>query len=872
MPSKHHLFSRSNRSQASLGNPEAFDKRSYGDSPLHSPAFPPQSAQSSRYDDGEEEQSYSIPNRSEEANYYRLNPTVQSGHPTRSQSQRVPSLINTNQPTIHLVTPTSSASTPSSAVEENPDRYYQQGPPPPAHKAERKKRSFFGLGSSSSTKDSGRGTSGTSQKLGRSISVRRKEQVDPQIYADAGYRGAQERWSSKNLAAEEAEEEEEGGAGLHTGYRQYNSGSPHPPDRDPLKSPAFPPPVTHEEYISNKSQQQGGAFNNGNRSTLERQSSYQSSWEKAAQQVTKHSRGESAQQQAISSYHPSPSSATSTSSQPFLHRAPHEELGQFYQDQDSRPPSQQSLEPPQPAQRPRTLDFYQSKQERNQATSGTHIQGSMGPPPSQPPPPNRRSSESGQQGQTASQGREGGAYQPYNQNAQQGQTLPSNAPPQYSSQLAPQSQTYRGGPQPSPMAPGNEQGRSTPPPSRSRDDLSELNIPQLLARHDELQDKYRKVKKYYFDKDAQVQQLQNTLAHQRLSQSRTSLDDNEYANRFQRLDGAINNLAFNIRRDWRSIPPWLAPHVNRDAITQPTKEMTAVGRACIARWLVDEVFERFFHPAVEPGFSSQLKIIELNLRRRAAPTPSDEEKDALMARISNWRLATLDGLQEAMNSSQAAEYRASLTENLVEKLTASLSMFLKEPAPPGLEGSVSMIVELAVGLAANIPLESRDVFVEFIQPGTLIQESVMKIETGLPALTNPGDGLTPEGDATSMASKQAEETGSIESKETGTSNGNSNEESNAKQEAMQQQQAQQQQQQAGQGKKKGMFGGFMNSTGSKKGSIGGGPPSQQQPPPQAPQQQQQGPPKEDRVRFSTFMAVEVRGRSVLVKAPVYLRE
>ena len=379
------------------------------------------------------------------------------------------------------------------------------------------------------------------------------------------------------------------------------------------------------------------------------------------------------------------------------------------------------------------------------------------------------------------------------------------------------------------------------------------------------------MKKYYFDKDAQVQQLQNTLAHQRLSQSRTSLDDNEYANRFQRLDGAINNLAFNIRRDWRSIPPWLAPHVNRDAITQPTKEMTAVGRACIARWLVDEIFERFFHPAVEPGFSSQLKIIELNLRRRAAPTPSDEEKDALMARISNWRLATLDGLHEAMNSPQAAEYRASLTENLVEKLTACLSMFLKEPAPPGLEGSVSMIVELAVGIAANLPMESRDVFVEFVHPGTLIQETVMKIETGLPALTNPGDGLAPEGDAASMASKQTEETGSIESKETGTSNGNSNEEATAKQEAAMQQQQAQQQQQAVQGKKKGMFGGFMNSAGSKKGSIGGGPPSQQ-PPPQAPAQQQQGSPKEDRVRFSTFMAVEVRGRSVLVKAPVYLRE
>ena len=104
------------------------------------------------------------------------------------------------------------------------------------------------------------------------------------------------------------------------------------------------------------------------------------------------------------------------------------------------------------------------------------------------------------------------------------------------------------------------------------------------------------MKKYYFDKDAQVQQLQNTLAHQRLSLSRTSLDDNEYSNRFSRLDGAINNLAFNIRRDWRAVPPWLSPHVNRDAVTSPTKEMTAVGRATISRWIVDELLDRYFHP------------------------------------------------------------------------------------------------------------------------------------------------------------------------------------------------------------------------------------------------------------------------------------
>ena len=322
------------------------------------------------------------------------------------------------------------------------------------------------------------------------------------------------------------------------------------------------------------------------------------------------------------------------------------------------------------------------------------------------------------------------------------------------------------------------------------------------------------------------------------------------------------------------MPPWLAPHVNRDAATQPTKEMTAVGRACIARWLVDEIFDRYFHPAVDPAFSSQLKIVEKNLRRFAAPTPSDEEKEALLARISNWRLSTLDGLQEVLASPQAAENRTLLTESLVEKLTASLSMMLKEPTPAGLEGGVSMIVELAVGIAANLPTESRDVFVDYVTPGTLIQDSWMKVEVGLPPLVNPGDGPV-EGETGNTVSKQNEETGSIESKETGTSGGTGNEDA-GKEGAMSQQpqqQQSQQQQQGAQAKKKGMFGGLMGSSGTKKINVGGGPALPgSQPSPQGQSHQQPAAPKEDRVRFSTFMAVEVRGKSVLVKAPVYQRE
>ena len=58
-----------------------------------------------------------------------------------------------------------------------------------------------------------------------------------------------------------------------------------------------------------------------------------------------------------------------------------------------------------------------------------------------------------------------------------------------------------------------------------------------------------------------------------------------------------------------------------------------------------------------------------------------------------------------------------------------------------------------------------------------------------------------------------------------------------------------------------MFGGFIG--GKKAGGVPGGSG------PQAVTQQQREQKTEERVRFALFMAVEVRGRSVLVKAPVY---
>jgi hypothetical protein len=286
---------------------------------------------------------------------------------------------------------------------------------------------------------------------------------------------------------------------------------------------------------------------------------------------------------------------------------------------------------------------------------------------------------------------------------------------------------------------GSEHGRSTPPP-RSREDISQLDYHQLLQRHEELQAKYSKVKRYYFEREAQVTQLQNTVATQRLSMSRTSLDDAQYTARFERLSQAINNLAFNIRKNWRAVPPWLRHVCNQDAHSIGTKEMTAVGRACITRWLYESIFERTFHPGIDPGLSAHLKNIERSIRRsgQSGILLADEQRDDLITKITTWRLTTIEGLQDVLNSPQAEKYTENMNQMFTHQLTESLKANLTDPPPLGLSEGVGMIVGQAVGIAANIPLESRDICIEYFMPGTPVNEMYMKVEPQMAALTNPG--------------------------------------------------------------------------------------------------------------------------------------
>ena len=312
--------------------------------------------------------------------------------------------------------------------------------------------------------------------------------------------------------------------------------------------------------------------------------------------------------------------------------------------------------------------------------------------------------------------------------------------------------------------------------------------------------------------------------------------------RFQRLDGAITNLAFNIRKDWKAIPSWIAPCVNQDASRIGRQEMTAVGRACISRFLVDEIFSRCFHPGLDVDTSSTLKAIEQNIRRFHPTMNSQEESDALTSKVLQWRLATLDGLRDALNSPEAEECKKAFAQRSTTNLTAHLINCLIEPTPPGVEDSAHMIVELAVSIAANLPLESRDISIIYPMPGDVLASFIMKVETGLPALDNPGllQDNSSDHDGSSIGSTD----------DLGKDNGEKNDKGGRKEKP----------------KGPGMLSAMMGQGNGGANKKGGLPSPGIEPESGKGDKRDNGP---QTVRFAGFVGVEVRGRQVLVKSPVW---
>ncbi|KAF5632955.1 hypothetical protein F52700_6196 [Fusarium sp. NRRL 52700] len=393
-------------------------------------------------------------------------------------------------------------------------------------------------------------------------------------------------------------------------------------------------------------------------------------------------------------------------------------------------------------------------------------------------------------------------------------------------------------PQPAGQSPAYRSDRPSPyegqPVDQGRDSPQPVSaVPAEAGENDksfkDLLTKYKNVKRLYFDGKGQIEalngqivHLQNAVANQRMSQSRTALDDSEYSTRFNRLNGAINNLSFNIRKDWRCVPQWLDKYVSTEALKTGKAEMTAIGRAVISRWIMEEVFNKCFHPGLDAQLSQSLKEIELGIRSNTHTLTSQEEFDALTNKIVSWRMTSLDGLHRQLNSAAASDNRNTFIAKSTASLTSCLYQFLCNPPPPGVDGSASMIVELAVGIAANLPLESRDVAITYPLPGDIVQPHVMEVEkAALPVLeAQKGDGEGDDKDGDDEKSGKAK-TGTLNNATPPESGEGNDASKSARKDA-----------------DKDTFAAAL-------------------------------PKDSNRVRFAGFMAMEVRGRQVLMKAPVW---
>lgn len=477
MPSRYSLF-KSNKSQASLlSSHEARSQHASPiETPLQSPGFPPASHGDGSNDNYDQQ---------DLTRYY------QGGLPARSQSQRVPS---SNYPSIHLVRPAHSGAEPPAFDEDDPHSFYNT-PSTTNTKSEqdtkRSKRSFFGIGHSGSSKDSPSNSSATHQHssnpLGRSISVRRKTPVH---LSPADREHEQQKWPASQSAVPRltpSSEEEDGGARLDRLLQETAKPIPSIPPKDPLRSPGLPPP-THQPPQQMREPLQRVNTDSSARQSYQRRDDYESPQRDPSQPSTQQPQLQAFQPPHPNTYHPF------QNQRPIDITSQHPSQ-QHLDNQRIRPPSQQSYDPPSPAIGSyRAYDpLAESQQSRNtlQSISSQYGQSSMAPPSGQPPQ-TRRSAELNQNNAQSGPPQGGGNVHVYGQGAQ-AQTQPSSAATgQYPGPPPPSTQpggNYRSPPPAQATATQQalgEQGRSTPPPGKSRDEVVSLDMAQLLARQDEL--------------------------------------------------------------------------------------------------------------------------------------------------------------------------------------------------------------------------------------------------------------------------------------------------------------------------------------------------------------------------------------------------
>ncbi|KAK9428911.1 hypothetical protein V1505DRAFT_375760 [Lipomyces doorenjongii] len=247
------------------------------------------------------------------------------------------------------------------------------------------------------------------------------------------------------------------------------------------------------------------------------------------------------------------------------------------------------------------------------------------------------------------------------------------------------------------------------------------------------------LKGYYQQMAKKVEQLESQLALKSMDGTRRILDDSAYIARFHLLDKNLAQFAFQWRTQWTKYPGW----IEQFNLNQEPKLKKIQARAFLTEWLVNEVFNKVLHPGLKLQESLILKDIERNIIANNERKLSSEPKDDVV----RWRTATLkarldpnflnhQGERDALKKTlHYRDHRRAVLASFGDYFSASLDRQLIGPDGSMNESfltGLDSIIEEVLTLISFISLETRNIAVYLIPPGSMYSNKRMRVPEDVP--------------------------------------------------------------------------------------------------------------------------------------------
>ncbi|KAK9347249.1 hypothetical protein V1522DRAFT_457298 [Lipomyces starkeyi] len=235
------------------------------------------------------------------------------------------------------------------------------------------------------------------------------------------------------------------------------------------------------------------------------------------------------------------------------------------------------------------------------------------------------------------------------------------------------------------------------------------------------------LKSYYQQKAKKVEQLESQLALKSMDSTRHILDDSAYIARFHLLDKNLAQFAFQWRTQWTKYPG----RIEQFNLNQDPKLKKIQARASLTEWLVNEVFNKILHPGLRLQESLILKDIERNIVANNERKLSSEPKDDVEARSE---------LFESTRRTRCTEEDTPLPRSSASGLGFVRRLLSLDTQLFGPDGSMNesflagldSIIEEVLILISFMSLETRNIAVYLIPPGSMYSSKRMRVPEDVP--------------------------------------------------------------------------------------------------------------------------------------------